>query len=178
MENSIQRPADPQQTFTSEAAPLEYKGVGRRFLALLLDSILLTVVLVVMAVIYGSRSGSCNAAYYIGTTITVNGETRFYGLCGFPALIYFLLGFAYFVLLEWLLGGTLGKLVTGLRVTTITGERIGPGASLLRNFLRIVDVLPGCIPYLVGAILVWSSDKKQRLGDRAANTVVVSRRSA
>jgi uncharacterized RDD family membrane protein YckC len=39
--------------------------------------------------------------------------------------------------------------------------------------LRIVDALP--VAYLVGAIFVWTSDKRQRLGDRVAHTVVVPR---
>jgi uncharacterized RDD family membrane protein YckC len=43
-------------------------------------------------------------------------------------------------------------------------------AALIRNILRIVD---GLFVYLVGAILVWKSDKRQRLGDRVAHTVVV-----
>jgi uncharacterized RDD family membrane protein YckC len=42
--------------------------------------------------------------------------------------------------------------------------------SLVRSLLRIID---GLFVYLVGAILVWRSDMKQRFGDRVAKTVVV-----
>lgn len=153
---------------------MEYKGVGRRFLALLIDTILLTVFLIIFAVVVGPRSGSCTASFYIGANTSVDGVDKFYGLCGFPAFAYFLLTFSYFVASEWLLAGTPGKLATGIRVRSLAGGRISLLASLLRNLLRVVDVLPGCIPYLVGAILIWSSDTRQRLGDRVAGTVVVS----
>jgi uncharacterized RDD family membrane protein YckC len=43
-------------------------------------------------------------------------------------------------------------------------------ASIIRNLLRIVD---GFFFYLVGAIVVWVSKGRQRLGDMAAHTLVV-----
>jgi len=43
--------------------------------------------------------------------------------------------------------------------------------------IRFVSLLiDGIIGYLIGAILIWRSDKKQRLGDRVANTIVVKAR--
>ncbi len=42
---------------------------------------------------------------------------------------------------------------------------------------RIVDAFPYVFPYLVGAISVWASPNQQRLGDRWANTVVVTKES-
>jgi hypothetical protein len=36
-----------------------------------------------------------------------------------------------------------------------------------------IGMIDGIIGYLIGAILIWRSDKKQRLGDRVANTIVV-----
>ena len=40
--------------------------------------------------------------------------------------------------------------------------------------IRFVSLLiDGIFGYLIGAILIWRSDKKQRLGDRVANTIVV-----
>lgn len=47
--------------------------------------------------------------------------------------------------------------------------RLGP--SVIRNILRIVDILP--FLYIVGMVLIARSGKKQRLGDRVAHTVVV-----
>ena len=64
---------------------------------------------------------------------------------------------AYFVLLEGLLGATLGKLVMGLRVVKLDGSPYSWPAALIRNVLRFVDGLP--VFYLVGLIL-WLLRRK------------------
>jgi uncharacterized RDD family membrane protein YckC len=43
-------------------------------------------------------------------------------------------------------------------------------ASVVRNLLRLVDNPPGI--YLVGLVATWLTDRDQRLGDLAADTVV------
>ena len=58
----------------------------------------------------------------------------------------------------------------GLKVVTEDGRPIEWGASIIRNLLRIID---GLFVYLVGAILIWTSPMKQRLGDLLAGTVVI-----
>ena len=78
---------------------------------------------------------------------------------------------AYYIVLEAQSGATLGKRIVGLKVVKAEGG--GPidwQASIVRNLLRLVD---GFFFYLVGAIIVWTSDKKQRLGDKVAATVIV-----
>jgi uncharacterized RDD family membrane protein YckC len=96
-------------------------------------------------------------------------------LTGTPAFISFILFLAYYVGLEASRGATLGKMLMGLRVVKEDGSAVDVQAALIRNILRIVD---GFFFYLVGAILVWKSDRKQRLGDRVAHTVVVTASSA
>lgn len=152
-----------------------YRGVGIRFLALLIDGIIFAVILGVLSTAIGPIDGGCDSATYAGLTLTINGEETFYGLCGYPAALYLLGGLAYFVMLEWFWGGTLGKLALGIRVRTVAGEPIGIKESLIRNILRIIDALPFCIPYLLGAVLVWTSPERQRLGDRAGRTIVIGR---
>lgn len=56
----------------------------------------------------------------------------------------------------------------GIRFVATFIDGIVLGAA--GNILRIVDSF---FFYLIGAILIWSSDKKQRLGDMAVHTVVV-----
>jgi len=85
-----------------------------------------------------------------------------------------LLTLAYFIVLEATQGATLGKMALGLRVVKTDGSPITWTDSLIRNLLRIID---GLFFYLVGAIFVWTSPLKQRLGDRAAHTVVIKRRA-
>jgi uncharacterized RDD family membrane protein YckC len=81
------------------------------------------------------------------------------------------LGYGYFVLLEWAMGWTVGKLLFGLRVVDFSGGQISFGQSAIRNVLRIVNNLFGC---LVALIAILSSDRRQRVGERAAGTLVVT----
>jgi uncharacterized RDD family membrane protein YckC len=152
------------------------KGVGARFLALLLDSVIFGVVLALLTVIEGPLEGGCHSSSFIGLNLTLDGRETFYGLCGYSALLFFGGFMLYFILLEWLWGATLGKMVLGLQVVTDAGEGIGLAKSVIRNLLRFIDALPYCIPYLLAAILVWTSADNQRLGDMAARTMVVGRR--
>lgn len=131
----------------------EYRGVGIRFVAQVVDWVVLFVVGYVIALATGS------------TTATG------FNLQGGPAFLWFGVGVAYFVALEGLYGQTVGKRVTGIVVVTEDGDPIDVTASLVRNVLRIVD---GFVFYAIGAILVFTSDRNQRLGDRVADTVVVS----
>lgn len=78
----------------------------------------------------------------------------------------------YYVLAESLTGTTVGKWLVGIRVVEEDGGQISFGAAVVRNILRPVDSLFMC---LVGAIFAAGSPRGQRLGDRAAHTVVVRR---
>ena len=80
----------------------------------------------------------------------------------------------YFTLAEALTGQTLGKALFGLEVRRLAGGKPSLGAAFLRNVLRVVDEIPG--PYLVGLISIIVGPRPQRLGDRAARTLVVLRR--
>ena len=85
---------------------------------------------------------------------------------------YFAISIGYGVLTEWAWHGqTLGKRLVHLRVMDAQGLRLQFHQVLMRNLLRIADLLPGC--YLVGGIAMLTSRRAQRLGDLAANTVVV-----
>ncbi|PTD94466.1 hypothetical protein C9439_02305 [archaeon SCG-AAA382B04] len=84
---------------------------------------------------------------------------------------YGLLVLLYFVVLEATRGQTLGKMLTGIKVVKQDGSPCDFSSSLIRNLLRVVD---GIFVYVVGALFIAQSDKDQRLGDRIANTVVVS----
>ena len=65
---------------------------------------------------------------------------------------------------------TVGKMLLGIKVVREDNGEI-PGLGAIRTVLRIVDVLP--FAYLVGFIAVPISSKNQRLGDMAANILVV-----
>jgi uncharacterized RDD family membrane protein YckC len=127
----------------------QYVGVGLRFLALLIDAIIIGVVAGLLSFIFRDAPGLSG------------------GLTGLLAL-------AYFIVMEATQGATLGKMALGLRVTKMDGSPISWSESVIRNLLRIID---GLFAYLVGAILIWTSPLKQRLGDRVAHTVVIRKRT-
>jgi len=91
------------------------------------------------------------------------------------ALLLLVFGFAeilYFVFWEMVNGGqSPGKRVLGLKVLRDGGLPISAGASLARNVLRLVDVLPSS--YLVGLVAMVVSPEGKRLGDLGAGTIVV-----
>jgi uncharacterized RDD family membrane protein YckC len=111
-------------------------------------------------------------------------------LAGFEAgvgvwlLLVFATYWGYFVLFEVLRRGqTPGKKMMGLRVVRTSGERVGWGASFLRNLVRFGDMMP-LLPqwqlwvlavgfYLFGVASCLVTRRFQRLGDLVADTVVV-----
>lgn len=81
-------------------------------------------------------------------------------------------GLANYVLLTVVAGGTVGKLIFGLRVVTARGERAGFGRNLVRWLLFIVDV--ACC-YLPGLLTSFNTKGHRRVGDLVAGTYVVHR---
>src|SRR5450755_3257196 len=126
----------------------QYAGVGVRFLAILIDSIIIGVIGGLLSFIFRNAPG-------LGGSIV-----------GILAIVYY-------IVMEATQGATLGKMALGLRVVKMDGSPISWTESVIRNLLRIID---GLFAYLVGAILIWTSPLHQRLGDRAAKTIVVRRR--
>ena len=87
-------------------------------------------------------------------------------------LSYFVISVGYGILAEWgWRGQTVGKRLLRLRVLDAQGLRLRFSQVVIRNLLRFVDVLPVC--YLVGGAACLLNRRRQRLGDLAANTIVV-----
>ena len=92
------------------------------------------------------------------------------------------LGMILVFLLEWFYpvwfelrheGQTPGKKLLQIYVAHLDASPVSPAASIVRNLLRVVDFLPLC--YGFGLISVLLTKRFQRLGDLAANTVVLHR---
>ncbi|HEX8295044.1 MAG TPA: RDD family protein, partial [Chthoniobacteraceae bacterium] len=91
---------------------------------------------------------------------------------GLAVLCYFVTSIGYGVMTEWFWRGqTLGKRLLRLRVMDMNGLRLEFHQVLMRNLLRFVDLLPWL--YAVGGAACLFSRRAQRLGDLAADTVVV-----
>ena len=145
------------------ASPL-LQGVAIRFVAQLVDVIILAIIFLILGF---SGAG----------TITINASTAQVSISPFFGtliLIDIIIAFLYFTLLEGRNGQTVGKMIVKIKVVKkIDQSPISYGEAAVRTILRIIDLIPFIAPYLLGAVLIWASQYKQRLGDRVANTVVV-----
>jgi uncharacterized RDD family membrane protein YckC len=149
---------------TPEGVQIEYRlaGVGSRFVATLIDSVLqgllALVVVLVLAVV----------------STPLDQMSRVYAWA-FGAICLFLLMDGYYVLFETIWNGqSPGKRMCGLRVIRDGGHPVDFRAVLIRNLLRTVDALPGMYALGVGFILLHPQNR--RLGDIAAGTLVVRER--
>jgi len=94
------------------------------------------------------------------------------GGMGLASLLLFLLTWGYAVACEvWWGGQTVGKRALGLRVMRADGTPVTWLPSVVRNLLRVVDMLPGV--YGVGLASVLADSQARRLGDIVAGTLVV-----
>ena len=133
-----------------------FADVGSRIAATIIDTIILVIISAILMIpVYG--------AAILG---------RGFGLIfSYATLLPMLVFLAYYVFFEaYKNGQTPGKMAVKIKVVKVSGEPIDIGEALIRNILRIID---GLIFYLIGFIILSMSDKKQRLGDMAAGTIVV-----
>jgi uncharacterized RDD family membrane protein YckC len=91
---------------------------------------------------------------------------------GVAMLLMFALMWGYSVVCEvWLNGQTLGKRALGLRVVNADGTPVTWMPSVVRNLLRVVDIVPGV--YGVGLASTLIDRHARRLGDIIAGTMVI-----
>jgi uncharacterized RDD family membrane protein YckC len=162
--------AETHSIGTPEQVDLEYNiaGVGSRFVAILLDKLILLACCIVLfllgLILFGAFSGVLSH---------MNMASNWF--VAILIFIVFLIGWGYFGLFEafWH-GQTPGKRMMKLRVIKDSGRQITLFESLARNLLRYIDYLPGA--YLVGIITMLCNKRNKRLGDFAAGTIVVHER--
>lgn len=167
--------AQPAQGSASAAAAsayatpepqVQYQGVAIRFVALIIDGIILGLIDYILIFLF------------TGSATTIDTSTGAVSLGpAYPAYYVALgivLGLLYFTLLLGRYGQSVGMMAVKIKVVSEADS--GPityAAAFIRTILLYIDQIPYVIPYLLGAILIWTSDKKQRFGDRVAHTVVV-----
>jgi uncharacterized RDD family membrane protein YckC len=156
---------EQQMTMTApqlgtRAGPIQATQVtGRRVVATLIDGLVFGVAYWLLALAFGDVRTEGEAANWVSN------------LPVWASVAYGLFVLAYFVLLEGLLGQTLGKLATGIKVVAeATGQAPGIAVAAIRTLLRLID---GLFCYAVAFVTVLVSVKRQRLGDMAARTLVV-----
>ena len=144
------------------AIQMPLAGIGSRFIALLIDTLIWLAAIVVLAL----------ASWILVPGITAFSRLSAQWAVAIYVLVLFLLNWGYFTLFEAFWNGrTPGKRVARIRVIQQSGRPIGLFESMARNFIRYVDQIP--FFYAVGVIAMFSTRQHQRLGDLAAGTLVV-----
>ncbi len=130
-------------------------GVPSRFLAWAVDA----------CVIVG-------ASQLVGKSLALVGAINADIAQALSLILYLALSIGYAIALEWLWRGqTLGKRLLRLRVMDRQGLHLRFNQVVIRNLMRAVDALPNL--YLVGGLACLLSRDARRLGDFAADTIVV-----
>jgi uncharacterized membrane protein SpoIIM required for sporulation/uncharacterized RDD family membrane protein YckC len=144
------------------AVHLELAGVGSRTAAALVDTMLATLGLAVLAWMLSLIGG-------------LDAGERLAGWVAAVVILLFTFGvLGYFVLFEALNGGrTPGKQLIGIRVVMDTGHPVTPTAAVIRNLLRLIDCYFPLCPFLPGLLMIFLQGRNQRVGDLAAGTIVV-----
>jgi len=160
---------------TPESIAFQYDlaGLGSRFLAVFIDTLVQIVLLLLLA--WGifalaksaplgaeSRALSHSAAYHFGESM------------GVAVLIFvlFMIFYGYFILFETFWNGqTPGKKLLGIRVVRDGGFPLDFGSSAVRNLVRVGEQVVGF--YFISAVSTLLSGENKRIGDFAAGTIVV-----
>jgi uncharacterized RDD family membrane protein YckC len=153
---------------TPEQTSIEFPlaGIGSRFLAVLIDTLIQIAVLIVLGLIFVGLGFSLSATGF------GQSSTAAVWISAILIFVYFLLMYGYFMLFESIWNGqTPGKRLTHLRVIKDSGQPITAIDAVARNLLRLVDQLP--FAYGIGVLCAWISPQSKRLGDYVAGTVVV-----
>lgn len=154
---------------TPERVRIRYElaGIGSRFAAGTIDVFLLAFVLFTLFI-----------AFIIVMDVTISDFQegwRAISLAAYGVALvvvwFFYLGFE----LLWD-GQTPGKRIMRLRVVSDEGGPAPASAIIVRNVLRVADMLPVVLVHLLGGIVMFTNGRSKRLGDLAAGTVVVQER--
>lgn len=138
---------------------MNYAGFWKRFAAALIDGVILMIVNTVILL-------------FFGFVLVAGGTDDPVVLEGVGNILGIILGWLYFAVMESsATQGTLGKMALGLKVTDLSGERIGLGKATGRHFGKIVSA----IILLVGFIMIAFTEKKQGLHDMMAGCLVVNK---
>jgi uncharacterized RDD family membrane protein YckC len=147
------------------ALELPLAGIGSRFLALTIDSLLQGVVvlaLFISAALALPTHGNLGLERFLSQTVGAF----------LIVLLPFCLYWGYFAFFEILWQGrTPGKRLAGIRVIHQTGRPMTAIECIGRNLMRGVDFLPGL--YAIGFITMMCNPQNRRLGDYIAGTIVV-----
>jgi uncharacterized RDD family membrane protein YckC len=140
-------------------------GIGSRFIAGLMDTLLITLMYIVLLLLFLTLGINIISQVGISNVLEM-------WMLAIMIFVAFLIYWGYFVLFEmWTNGQSPGKKYMKIRVVMLEGGGISLNSIAVRNLLRVVDAIGF---YAVAGIAMFVTKKVQRLGDLAAGTVVIS----
>jgi len=172
--------AAPMPGYSATAQPVRqgsavravaYAGFWLRFVALIIDTIVLSIVRAIITVPFGLGFGMRNRGMFMGHP-PQNPEDfiPIFGMMVKLMVITMILNWLYYAIFEsssW--QATLGKKALGLEVTDLAGNRISFGRATGRFFAKIISTLI----LFIGYIMAGFTEKKQALHDILAGTLVI-----
>lgn len=149
------------------AVGYELADLGSRFAALVIDGLVLAGVFLVIGV------GGAFLVSWLGSLPVPAGP---WGLAAL-VLAAFAIPYGYFVYFEGLRDGqTPGKRRMGIRAVHAGGYPLTVRGAVIRNLLRLVDMQPAG-SWAVGGLSMLLHSRTRRLGDMAADSLVVRERT-
>ena len=138
---------------TQYADSSQYAGFGKRFLAVLLDGVILGIINILLTAVVGGILGKSGQAI--------------------ASLALILITWLYYAIQESSAKqATIGKQALGIVVTDLDGKRIDFVKATIRHFSKYIST----IILMIGYLMALFTEKKQDLHDMTAGTLVVNRR--
>ena len=172
-------PPAPMAGIERGSAPLPYAGFWVRFVASLIDGLILGIPFWIVVMVLIFMLGGFGLMLHRNPVNPV--DPRAAAALFAPIFFFFLLGMLAFLILQWLYfaamesserQATFGKSVMSLRVAGYEGQRISFGHATGRFFAKLVS---GMIPLGLGYIMAGFTEKKQALHDLIAGTLVLKK---
>ncbi len=161
MEDAFLQVDTPENVFFN----YEVAGIGSRFMAALVDSILIFIIQIVISGLLGILG--------LFRQLGESGAAMLYAVI---LLISFLMFWGYYLAFEMIWNGqTPGKRWVHLRVIKADGTPVTLSEVVIRNVIRLIDFMPGM--YAIGVVTMFIDARSRRLGDLAAGTLVIREQS-
>jgi len=168
------RMGDPREVALAYLAeiPVRYASVGRRVLAFFIDMLagfaVLGTVAAICLLVFGVLAAAEETAK-TGPPQMSLAVLMVFGVAFVASLA--LLSIAYFPVLEWRFGQTLGKYLLGIHVVGENGLRPSLPATIVRRIPFFLEF------FWIDAIVAFFTERNQRAFDLVARTVVVENRT-
>jgi uncharacterized RDD family membrane protein YckC len=156
---------------------VEYAGFWLRFLAFLIDNVVMGIafVLILIPLIFLTGLGGFIGTIHPDEDFNDVGIFMLIGLIFLAATVSLVFTWLYHALMEsseW--QATVGKKVLGLVVTDLAGQRVSFWRATARHFAKIITNM---VPAFIGYIMAGFTEKKQALHDMLAGCLVLRRNS-